>query len=301
MTVDYTTLTEHSVPDGQHPYRWLFNTERFLALRDTEAEYQDLACDGVTLGDVAVVDGVNGWRAPFGGIDWRRQYWSPQMIHGAICDHDWGELREIRCKPTVLTSNEAPAINALLCAGWTIAGAELDFLIPLASVDGWASGLPRQTVHAVNRGVDAGMSHSFAMSEDAWMECYGLLQANRAAKGRALSLDLDYVLALREALGDLARMHAMFDAEERLVAAALVYRIAAEVDLVQWHGDLPDHGLGFSPMPALVSSYVSDAVNTGASFLDLGISSVNGVPDRGLCQFKRSVGALACQRLVLRR
>lgn len=301
MTAEWTTLDCNSVVDGQHPYRWLFNTDRFLGLRDAKAEYQDLTFDGVKLGDVAVVDGVNGWRAPFGGIDWRRQYWGPEMIHGAIAAHDFGELREIRGKPMVITAQEAPATNALLAAGWMIAGAELDYLIPVQTADVWAATLPRQTIHSVNRACDAGVSHAFAMTDEAWRECYELLAANRAFKGRVLSLDLDYVLALREELGDLARMHAMFDADERLVAAALVYRVAREIDVVQWHGDLPNHGLGYSVMPATVSAYIHDAELTGASFVDLGISSVDGKPDGGLCRFKRSVGAMACQRLVLRR
>jgi hypothetical protein len=165
----------------------------------------------------------------------------------------------------------------------------------------WNASLPRQTIHAVNHSVDHGMTHAFAMNEVGYRECYDLLHKNRAAKGRVLSLDFDYVLALRERFGDLIRMHALFDRTDRLVAAALVYRVAQEVDMVQWHGDLPEHGLGFSPMPALVAAYVSDAEQTGASFVDVGISSVDGKPDGGLARFKRSVGAMACQRLVLRR
>jgi hypothetical protein len=294
-------INEHTVPDKRAPWRTMFNTEAFAALRGQVPTYQDLVFEGVKIGEIAAVDGVNGWSAPYGDLDFRRDYWRPEMIHGAICDHDFGDLTEIRCAPNVLSKNSAAAANALFCAGWQIAGVDINHTIPMISMDAWVQMLPRQTVHSINRATDAGCGHALALSDNAWRDCYDLLDANRRAKGRVLSLDFDYVLALREAFGDLIRMHALFDGDDRLVAAALVYRVAKAVDMVQWHGDLPEHGLGYSPMPAIVAAYMLDAEATGANFVDIGISSVHGVPDGGLCRAKRGWGAIACQRVILRR
>lgn len=295
------TLNENTAPDGRYPYRSLFNTEKFVGLRDRIPEYHHFVCGDVKLGDCAVVDGINGWLAPFGGIDWRRDFWKPELIHEAICSHDWADLHQMSCKPALYSEIEPMAMNALYCAGWRVHGVSLNFAIPATSPMNYMSSLPRQTRHTLQQSQDGGMNHAVALSDESWRECYDLLAENRRVKGRKLSLDFDYVLAMKEAFGELVTMHATFDASDRLVAAALLYRVAKGIDVVQWHGDLPEHGLPFSPMPYMVASYVMTAMEQGATVVDLGISSNDGVPDPGLCRFKRSVGAIAMQRLVLQR
>ena len=128
---------------------------------------------------------------------------------------------------------------------------------------------------------------------------YQLLLRNRQRKGRALRLSLDY---LHQVAADHAGRLRMFELrlDDELVAAALEYRLLDDVESVQyWGDDAPD--LGFSPMPQLAYHVMHTASREGIRILDLGKSSVDGVPDEGLVQFKRGLGAVPEPLLVVER
>ncbi len=89
------------------------------------------------------------------------------------------------------------------------------------------------------------------------------------------------------------------------VAAALTYRVSASAELVVAWGDA-GHTLDRSPMPVLVLRLVERALSEGLRALDLGTSTLSDatgrrIPNDGLVQFKRAVGARAELRPVLAR
>ena len=87
---------------------------------------------------------------------------------------------------------------------------------------------------------------------------------------------------------------------DNVVAAALTYRALPTLEVVVYWGDA-HHDLTPSPMHALAAGITVEAAQAGVRYLDLGISSVAGVPDDGLDQFKRRMLAVATPRLVLER
>jgi CelD/BcsL family acetyltransferase involved in cellulose biosynthesis len=109
-----------------------------------------------------------------------------------------------------------------------------------------------------------------------------------------MRLPYEYVARLRDAFGECIRMlTAVHDGT--VVAAALLYRIAPGHDLVQYWGD--HHDLPCSPMALLARDVVAHSLASGGSFVDLGVSTDHGLPNLGLMQFKRSVGASVETRL----
>ena len=132
---------------------------------------------------------------------------------------------------------------------------------------------------------------------------YEVLRRNRVDRGRPMRLGLDYVRACDAFPGRVRLI--LVESAERTVAAALVYRVTAGHDLVQYWGDAL-HDLPVSPMNLLVAAVVEHALAGGASFVDIGISTEDGVPNHGLLQFKRSVGCIleplsSCPRPSVRR
>jgi hypothetical protein len=297
-----------SVPDGQHPWRCMFNTDAFYALRD-QPVYHEVLRDqsGDVLGDLTyhASERVSGWSAPFGGPDWCREYWKPEQVHAAI-DRILAVPLRVRMKPESFGECEALALQAMLQHGFSVEYVELNYAIRLPSViDDYEATLSRQARAAIDRGeeLDLQIVHA-GESEYLWERGYEVLRANREAKGRALSLTLDYVRAIRDAFPGLVRMLLAYQNREmgpHVVAAALLYRVAAGRDVVQFWGDDPAAGLASSPMNLLVREVVQHAICSGAKVLDLGISTEGGVPNGGLCRFKRSVGAVAEPRYVLGR
>jgi hypothetical protein len=124
-----------------------------------------------------------------------------------------------------------------------------------------------------------------------------VLAANRAAKGRRLALGPDYVRAARDAFPGRVRAF-LLRHDGAPCAAALLYRVTPRRELVVYWGDA-GHALPRSPMNMLALGLVETVMAEGALSLDLGLSSVAGVPDQGLIQFKRSVGARESLRLDL--
>lgn len=305
------TLHSGTVPDGAHPHRVLFNTDAFYALRDAPAWHEELSDGDDKIGEVTFHTGdlVSGWSAPFGGIDWRREYWRPEQIVAAVRSMRFGDFGStIRCKPTSYGENEAATLHALLSSGWFVDHTELNYSIEVpATLDVYERTLSRQAIAAIDRGDEAGLVCGEIPADRSWEEAYEVLRANREDKGRPISLTLDYVLRIREAFGPLVRMLGCYGTSAsraglngRVVAAALVYRVGRSRDVVQFWGD-SGHGLAYSPMNLLVRDVVDHAIRTGAKVLDLGISTEGGEPNGGLCRFKRSVGARAEPRFVLRR
>lgn len=165
--------------------------------------------------------------------------------------------------------------------------------------------LPGDYVEALRSPARRALRHAFsepftfteADDERGWSTAYAVLAANRAAKGRRLSLSLDYVRAARDAFPGRIRMHLL--AHDGVpCAAALVYRVLPRRDLVVAWGDA-GHALARSPMNLLAHRLVERALADGVLSLDLGILSVAGVPDRGLCRFKRSILARETLRVDL--
>lgn len=282
----------------------MFNTDAFYALRGEPAWHATLTDHaGNVLGDLTYhsTERVSGYMAPFGGPDWRREFWRPEQISEAL---EWAEVPTvIRCKPPSYGENEAATVNALLNNGWSVDAAELNYAIPVPSaIDDYERTLDRQARHAIDAGEGAGFAVVEAGIGDdlLWAQGYRVLKDNREMKGRAISLTLDYVRAIRDAFPGLVRLllaHRDFD----IVAAALVYRVGAGRDVVQFWGDDPHAKLPCSPMNLLVREVVAHSIATGATRLDLGISTEGGEPNGGLCRFKRSIGATAELRFVLGR
>jgi hypothetical protein len=125
-----------------------------------------------------------------------------------------------------------------------------------------------------------------------------VLEANRVDKGRPMRLPFDYVWRIRGAFPGLVRMLVARATDGAVVAAALLYRVAAGHDVVQYWGDA-FHDLPVTPMLLLVEGVVAEARATGARFVDLGISTEHGWPNHGLIQFKRNIGARSEPRLEL--
>lgn len=248
-----------------------------------------------------------GHSAPFGGIDWVRR----RELVGAVLDllraaaaqaHSDGvsEIR-VRARPAYFGANETAVEFALLSLGACIECSELSlgletrrYRMPeeyLAALGGSARNMVRQ-------GLRFGMAFGPAETVADWAACYDLLAETKRRRGVPMKVSLDYLLNLRQIFGRHIAMHRLLRDGE-LAAVALVYRVAPDWDcLVAWGDELRFRGNGV--MNVMTYHLVREAVMQRVAVVDLGIASVDGVPDDGLIQFKRSVGATTGLRLDFR-
>ena len=249
-----------------------------------------------------VADGAwtSGHRAPYGGMDivkasepFASLAELARSTRIELAARGVGTLR-VRCRPNAYGRTERGAVHALLDAGFAVERCHVNHHIDvaaLADVDDYLRGLSASARNMVRRGEALGLELQDAVGDVDWAEGYEVLQANKQAKGRSMSIGLDYLLGLRDAAPDVPRMVVLRQAGGAACAAALTYRVGPGVELVVAWGDA-DHELPRSPMNLLALRLVERALAEGVGLLDLGISSDGaGLLNPGLAFFKESVGA----------
>jgi GNAT acetyltransferase-like protein len=261
--------------------------------------------DGVL--DGVVTDGVfeSGHHAPFGGPDLAAG--DPPLPHvqtlledAVAALGDVGTIR-IKARPSCYSPAEPVVQYLLLQMGFAVEHCDVNQhidLAPFATADDYVGSLKKKRAHALRADLAGPLELREAHDDAGLAACHGVMAANRAAHGRPPGLPLDYLRRARDAFP--GRIHPYVLAhDDAPVAAALVYEVLPDVDLLVAWGD-HGHDLPRSPMNLLAYHLVARSIARGARVLDLGPSSEkDGSPNAGLVHFKRSVGAAAGTRLVL--
>ncbi len=304
-----------SAPAAAQEHLAVFGLPAFNALNLREGEELrrlDHEVEGRLVGSLVGVvrNGAfhSGHSAPFGGPDFVREAETAANVvatlESAVARLDADGIRTIRvtARPSHYSGSEAAVQFALLGMGFAVRGCELNLhidLTPFAGPDDYVAALRSPARRALRHAMGEPFALTPALDEGEWERGYRLLALNRAAKGRTLALSLDYTRAARDALPGRVRMFVL-EHDGAPCAAALVYRVLPGHELVVYWGDA-GHDLPRSPMNMLAHLVVERVLAEGARTLDLGISSIGGVPDQGLIQFKRSVLARESLRLDLER
>lgn len=131
---------------------------------------------------------------------------------------------------------------------------------------------------------------SSKLTTDNLAEVYKVLETNRSQKGRVLSMSL---VELEAMVKQFPQKVMLFGSvyKERLVAAAFCIRISEDVLYVFYWGDLAEFNK-FSPIVSLAEAIYEYCQMIGIKILDLGTSTIDGVPNFGLFEFKRSLGCV---------
>ena len=261
--------------------------------------------------DGVVTDGVllSGHSAPFGGPDLVRS--DPtvdelvDLVDGALdaLRDDGVRTVRIRARPPVYSAAEPLLEYVLLHSGFAVEHCDLNQHVDLAPLQAGADpfALIRKNKRSLLRGALAEPHELVEVtSGEELTVLHGILAANRAAHARPPGLPRDYLERAQAAFTDRVRL-LLLRVAGRPVAAAVVYRVLDDVDLLVAWGDAA-HELRHSPMDLLAHLLVTGSVQRGARLLDLGPSSEkDGTPNVGLVNFKRSVGAVPGTRKVFTR
>ena len=256
---------------------------------------------GVATGDTF----WSGFSAPFCGPDLLRDRETPRLVQ-ALVDHTLDELRsrgveriKVKARPGSYSASETYVVHALMHRGIGITSSELSYGIdvsPFADGAAYRSSLKAPARRALRHADSEPFEYRLAEDDHEFAIGYELIAANRARRGYPLRLSLEYLLSLQADFGDRIRFFVLHHSGTP-VAAALLYRLRPDIELVEYWGD--DHDLDRSPMNRLAEEVCTRAIDEGVRLVDLGISSVDGEPNDGLIQFKQSIGATAELRLDL--
>ena len=248
-----------------------------------------------------------GHSAPFGGIDCARRRETAGAILGLLRAANTraraNGIREIRIRvrPGYFGPNEFASQFALLNLGASIKSCELAL-----GLEPWRFGAAEEYLamlqpaerSAVRHGLRAGLVFDPAETTGDWAACYELLAATKRRRGAQPSISFDYLMMLNEIFGKRIAMHRLMQDGE-LAGAALVYRVSRDWDYVAAWGDNLRHRHN-RVMNVMAYQLVCAAIVQRVTVIDIGTSSVRGVPDDGLVQFKRNIGGATGLRLNFR-
>lgn len=288
----------------------LFNDERYQRCRlnadDTFFRYDHFT--GTRLvGTVAGVasNGVLecGHGAPFGGIDFVRKREQLDVVidllKGLWKDLSAKGIKElkIRARPNYFGENESAVAFGLLNIGAHIESCELSLGIRVDQfdqVEQYFSSLSDSARNMIRQALKVEMAFEPAVTVSEWQSCFDLLVEVRRRRGAAFKLSFEYLMKLRELFGHRLVMHRLLHGAN-LASTALVYRVAPQWDYVVSWGDEIQYRR-YRVMNLMAYHIVQLAILERVTVIDMGISSVDGVPDNNLIQFKRSIGGTAALR-----
>ena len=246
-------------------------------------------------------DGVfrSPFSAPFGGFDTnqpdRIEYYEEAV--GLLKAHleAAGKPLKIVLPPTVYGSYTAKMFNALVRGGAQLLFSEMNYAYELDRFPDYESYLDR----SARKNFHNARQYPFEFQElertpESIARAYAVIRDNRESKGYALQMSLESVL---QTAGVVAAEFFVMSLDGADVAAAMVYPVAEGIDQVIYWGDAP----GYTDCRAM--NYFTYKVfehycKKGLKILDIGPSSVEGVPNYGLCSFKENLGCTVSLRHV---
>jgi len=128
-------------------------------------------------------------------------------------------------------------------------------------------------------------------------EAWSVNAQNRVRRGRRMTMSLDALVAMDDALPDTLRWFGVFD-DTRMLAASVCLSIAPGVLYVFYLGEA-DGAERRSPVTLLVSHIYDWCRDRGVELLDLGVATEAGTPNEGLMAYKRNLGFDVSPRYTL--
>jgi hypothetical protein len=126
-------------------------------------------------------------------------------------------------------------------------------------------------------------------------EAYQVIQHNRTVRGVPFRMSWDQVKATVHVIA--ADFFLVTQADGKSIAAAIVFRVAKKIVQVIYWGDLPEFS-NLKTMNFLSFKIFEFYKNEGYRFIDIGYSTVDSIPNYGLCEFKESIGCDMQPKLV---
>ncbi len=231
--------------------------------------------------------------APFGGFEALYEDVKIQQIDEALAAlQQWATAKQfegIKIVPPPFFYNANflnKSYNALLRAGFEATTVELNYQFPLVKFDEqYQSTIWYNAKKNLKKALQFGLTFEEIDPEKGEV-AYKIIQQNRSERGFPLRMTWEQVL---ETMSVIPVDVFLVKKEQETIASAFVFQVTDIVVQVVYWGDLPQ----FSEYKTM--SFISYQVfnyykSLGKSMVDIGISTVDSIPNHGLCEFKESIG-----------
>ena len=127
---------------------------------------------------------------------------------------------------------------------------------------------------------------------------YNIIKCNREFKGYPLWMSLDDVINTSKIIK--SDYFLVSSTSNEALASAVVHHIKENIVRVVYWGNTPE-GESYRPINFLSYNLFKYYKAMGIKIVDIGTSTLNSIPNSGLCDFKESIGCNASPKLSFRK
>lgn len=287
-----------------HP-RHVFNSVDFTELNKEKCSSVQYLCFSENKARIGLVVGEKDgqfwspFSAPFGGFDAnqpdRIEYYDEAVALLKAHLEAAGKSLKIVLPPTVYGSYTAKMYNALIRGGAQLLFSELNYAYELDRFKDFEANLER----SARKNFHNARQYPFGFQQlertpENITRAYTVIRDNRESKGYALQMSLESVLQTAPVVEAEFFVMSLDGAD---VAAAMVYPVTEGINQVVYWGDAPGYA-DCRAMNYFTYKVFEHYFQQGLKILDIGPSSVEGIPNYGLCSFKENLGCTISLRHV---
>lgn len=283
----------------------VYNSVEFAQLNSHKAErLHHLVFDdggarlGIILGERA--DGMmySPFSAPFGGFTTNRPQQFEYFDMAVELLKEYGAGRDkrivITLPPDLYDRRQIPlAVNAL-CRHAETRFVDVNYHFALSDFEHYIQNIERNARNKLNHAMKENLIFNKVErgDSDGAARAYEVIRRNREEHGYPLRMTCDEVMRTAEII---PADFFLLSHVGRDVAAAQVFHVAEGIcQLIYW-GDLREYS-GMRPMNLLAYRVFEHYRKQGLDILDIGPATSDGVPNYGLCSFKKSIGCMASNK-----
>lgn len=231
--------------------------------------------------------------APFGGFEALYEDVKIQQIDEALeALHQWATTKKIEGikivpPPFFYNANFLnKSYNALIRSGFATTTIELNYQFPTVKFDEqYQTTIWYNAKKNLKKALQFGLTFEKIENKNG-EQAYKIIQQNRSERGFPLRMTWEQV---SETMSVVPVDIFLVKKEQENIAAAFVFHVTDSVVQVVYWGDLPQ----FSECKTM--NFISYEVfnyykQLGKKMVDIGISTVDSIPNHGLCEFKESIG-----------
>ncbi len=286
----------------QVPIHFLFNTPTYLHNHSNAILFFSTAIELSTITfncvETTAGDYVSGIRAPFGGIECGDARNVDIFIKEVVL-----ELKRrgacslsIRQAPSCYQPMVANEIHAaLLVNGFTETVNDINQYIHVDALSDFAIEIDAQKRRRLNNAKKMGMRVALFDHIDT-ADWYAVYSKARIDKDYPITLSENEYAALSSSMENVYTYAGVF-LNDVLIANAIFVRVNQDVLYYFLAASNPEYA-DLSPTVLLIEAMYEKAIAENYKILDLGISSVDGVLNKGLHQFKKHLRGVDCSKRI---
>ncbi len=260
---------------------------------------------GIILGETGDML-LSPFSASYGGFSSNTAVPLQYYDEACLCLKDYAisigkHIRIILPPPLYDELDNVKTFRALMSAGATIESIDYNHHFNLSQFEHYEQLVDSKTRNKLHKSLTLGLQFLKldSTNPDEVARAYEVIHINHIRRGHPLRMSFQNVLDTIRIIP--ADFFIVTDKEGTDIAAAQIFHTSRETVQVIYWGDIPDypqlHSMNF--LSYKVFEYYYNA-HSSVRTIDIGISTEDGSPNYGLCEFKENVGCLASTRFTLR-